>query len=46
MHHRDLAYAIDSPLWVRWFEMEHHDACRQSIEAHLEAIDDDDMDYE
>jgi hypothetical protein len=29
----------------RWFEAD-HDARRQSIEAHLEAIDDDDVDYE
>jgi hypothetical protein len=39
------AYVVDSPLWARWFETEHKERCA-SIEANLEDLDDDDMDYE
>jgi hypothetical protein len=42
---RDPTYVVDSPLWTRWFEAE-HDAHRQSIKAHLEGLDDGDIDYE
>jgi hypothetical protein len=39
------AYVVDSPLWARWFETEYKERCA-SIEANLEDLDDDDMDYE
>jgi hypothetical protein len=42
---QDPAYTFDSPVWDQWSEAE-HDMCRQSIEAHLEAIDNDEVDYE
>jgi hypothetical protein len=41
---RDPAYSVDSPLWNRWFEAE-HEARRESIEAHLENLDDENKEY-
>jgi hypothetical protein len=40
-----MTYVVDSPLWAWWFEDEHEER-RASIEVHLEALEDDDMDYE
>jgi hypothetical protein len=36
---------VESPIWGRLFEAE-HDAHRHSIEAHLEGLEDDNVDYE
>jgi hypothetical protein len=38
-------YAVDSALWARWFEAEHEER-RAGIEAYLEDLDDEDVDYE
>jgi hypothetical protein len=37
-------YAMDSPLSARWFEADHEERWA-GIEAHLEALDDNDVDY-
>jgi hypothetical protein len=42
---QDPTYVVHSPLWERWFEAENEE-WRPSIEAHLEALDDEDVDYE
>jgi hypothetical protein len=42
---QNLAYAIDSPLWKRWFKAD-HEARQLSIEAHLDGSNNDDHDYE